>query len=396
MSNSIAIERFKEYCFYTILVYLFFNFCFTLFVIKEILLYFALFLFFVFCIKFKRFPRTFLDKPIFLFLFWSFISIFYSIDPGNALHDVRVYILMPIFLYYLINTVVDSKAKIQLIIYSIVVGAVFWCIIGLIYFFLIQHHKLFIDHFEFKHIHHCLYPFLTVPVFILSFHLLNIERQFKYKILYFISCFVLFFSTLLTLSRGGIIALVVSAFLFVIKRWKFIFYFLIILLFLIIISLKIQNLDSRFRKITCDPRFNIWLVSLYIIKDKPLTGWGFSGLSYSKIYQKYSQHQSFKFNIITKVNHPHNFFIDIMVKLGITGLVIFLYLILKYLYLVKKLIYRQELFVKETSWALFVATISIIFCALYDNFWNRHIETLFFTLLGLQVVLFRISFKFKS
>jgi O-antigen ligase len=375
--------KLKKACFYAVLAYLFVNSSFTFFVVKELLLYTILFLSFILWIKSKRLPQTPLDKPIVLFSLWSFISIFYSLNPQNALHDVRVYVLIPILFYYAINTVVDNKNKIQTVIYWIITGTVFWCIIGLIYFFLIQHHKPFIHPLEFKHIYHCLYPFLTVPVFILTLHLAYIVRQIRYKMLYILSSLILLFTTLLTLSRGGIIVLAISVILLTIKRWKLVLSALIILVCLVIASTKTQNLDTRFRKITKDPRFNIWLVSWYMIKDKPLTGWGFSGVSYAKIYQRYQKYQSSKFAIIKQVKHPHNLIIDIAVKLGLIGLAIFLYLIGKYLLLVKKVFLT---FPNELNWSLFIATISILLCGLYDNFWNRHIEALFFSLVGLEAV----------
>jgi len=393
---SISPEKIKTACFYTALSYLFINSCFTLFVVKEFFLYTTLFLAFVFYIKLKNLPKTPLDKPIVLFLTWSFISIFYSLNPQNALHDVRVYVLTPILFYYAITAIADNENKIRTLICCIIVGTIFWCIISLIYFFPIQHHKPFVDHLEFKHINPCLYPFLTIPVFILTLHLAYIVRQIRYKILYIFSSFILFFTTLLTLSRGGIISLVISTIFLTLRKWKLVIPALIILACVGIISTKTQNLDARFHKITHDERFNIWLVSLHIIKDKPLAGWGFSGLSYSEICQKYKKNQSPKFSIMSRANHPHNLIIDIGVKLGLIGVGISFYFIGTYLFIMRKMLFFvKDNFIKEISWALLIATISVLLCGLYDNFWNRHIEALFFSLVGIQIGLFQI-FSRKS
>lgn len=150
------------------------------------------------------------------------------------------------------------------------------------------------------------------------------EKKNNMYILIGLGAVIIAFSIFLTLSRGGIISLSLSmlfftAMLLMKKATRKRQGLIILIICLIVIFVSWFGWDpiiSRFEKILttegniADLRVQMWLDSLQIIKDFPLTGTGFG--TFIDIYPKYA---SIKEEII--IEHAHNDYIELLTNGGI-------------------------------------------------------------------------------
>ena len=133
----------------------------------------------------------------------------------------------------------------------------------------------------------------------------------------------------LTYSRGALVALIVSLILLFSQNWKKLL--LVMLAGTIIVSLMI-TLSPGFKervvpeRILQDGRVKIIYTALEIIKEHPLTGIGFGMETFRKEWNTYNSRlpqelQSRAFS------HTHNFILDVLVRLGLVGLIVFSFII---------------------------------------------------------------------
>ena len=143
-------------------------------------------------------------------------------------------------------------------------------------------------------------------------------------------CLVSFFCLLLTLSRGGMISLIIG-FLGVLllssaKNILKITSSILLLLFILVI-LGYYNFDSiepflkaRFSGLTTGAgRFEIWSKALYLFLDDPYLGHGTFSFR-NAMYEEFSM-----------ARFAHNTYIEILIEMGIVGLFVFLFCCLSFL-----------------------------------------------------------------
>ncbi|HOX94963.1 MAG TPA: O-antigen ligase family protein, partial [Syntrophales bacterium] len=78
-------------------------------------------------------------------------------------------------------------------------------------------------------------------------------------------------------------------------------------------------------------RIGIYLTSLEIFKDYPLTGVGYGGQTFKRLWKTYHPKipTEWQLNQLKPASSPHSFFFDILVRLGIVGMALFAFLIIK-------------------------------------------------------------------
>lgn len=155
----------------------------------------------------------------------------------------------------------------------------------------------------------------------------------------------------LTGSRGAYVALLIGMvllFLFKRNRNKYLKFFLGVFLLVVIIAVIPSQISFVSKEVPDKPvevtdtmashdidrsvstREAIWIGSVKMIKEKPITGWGFLGtLEYGKQYIDYSGN----------VYHSHNIWLAFLTSSGIIGLIIYLWMklyIIKNLYILFK------------------------------------------------------------
>lgn len=129
-------------------------------------------------------------------------------------------------------------------------------------------------------------------------------------------------ATVLSLSRAGILSLLITFAVWIWKRlripvrikWSF----------LLLASIFMTGLLYYLKKDSADGRLLIWKCSLNMIKDQPLSGWGIGGfeahyMDYQAEYFK--QNPDSKYTLLADtVQYPFNEYLNIGVTLGMLGI----------------------------------------------------------------------------
>ena len=148
-----------------------------------------------------------------------------------------------------------------------------------------------------------------------------------------------------------------------------------------------------------DLRVKINRLTIEIIKDHPITGIGFGMQIYGnknildleKINKQLPQEYQQNISIIT---FPHNTILDIAVRTGTVGLILFLYILITSLWILWKTLKlkRGEYF---KSWAIcFLACFaSLMIPGLFSDTTHGSIAVIFYTILAMITILWNISIK---
>lgn len=236
---------------------------------------------------------------------------------------------------------------------------------------------------------------LIIP---LSLYLFIIARSVFSKSIYFLLLLLNLLALIFSASRGAWVALFISFFLFLFlfyfKKNRKVFYWGLFFLILILAPLFVSKnyLGERFRSAfdfsrgSSSARVVIWNSSLDFIKSNP---WGLGLENQKEAIIDYYQVDWAKF---TKVNtifdRAHNIFLDILLTVGVLGLLIFL---IFYLFIFR-VIFRSIKGDKNNLLNIFLFfSISAYLISLFFNFAVVVTEIYFFLLMA---IVFSLNFNF--
>ncbi|UCE74400.1 MAG: O-antigen ligase family protein [Methanomassiliicoccales archaeon] len=136
--------------------------------------------------------------------------------------------------------------------------------------------------------------------------------------------------------------------------------------------------------------------TLEIVKDYPVMGIGFGNETYGKkvdleIYnnrvpEKYRQKNN---NIILA---PHNMLLNILVRLGVVGLSLFLFIIVIFVRMCWHCIrYGTDDFVKDWGLSIVSTFLAFFLIGMIDQMFHHFTEVVLFTILSMGTILWRIN-----
>ena len=202
---------------------------------------------------------------------------------------------------------------------------------------------------------------------------------------------LLFFCMLLTLSRGAWLGLIFALVLFILLRDKKFLSLVAFFAFLSPIFIP-KSFIQRFMSIgnmtdtSTSYRVGIWRGALKIIKDFWPIGIGLGTDNFVYVYQKYALSASYAL-------HSHNFYLQILIDFGITGL--FLVFAIIFLFYKKLLVENKFLhddFIKTFKISLCSGFFGYLIQSLTDNTWyNYRIVFLFWFVIGVASITFDLS-----
>ena len=236
--------------------------------------------------------------------------------------------------------------------------------------------------------------FGTVLGLLLSLHLFFSEKIKCRRILSLICAIFLFAASVLTQSRGTLIALILSLFILLANHKKTLIGFsAIILLFILINPVKDRFTNYN----TYHPRLGLAYYSFEMIKDYPIIGSGFSIDTFRD--PKFFNPDEYMARIPEKYRKqphgffwPHNMLLNIGVRVGLVGLALFLYI----LFVPVKMCWRLIRFSKDESirsWGFCVFSAFIMFCVkgLFDPIFTHFVDTIFYIILSMITILWRFN-----
>jgi O-antigen ligase len=86
--------------------------------------------------------KTPLLIPFGIFVFWSFLSIFWALNVENSIHDFYSHLIRYIILYFIIISFFNSKKRLVCLSWVIIISSTVFSVGGLIYYYLILNNSL--------------------------------------------------------------------------------------------------------------------------------------------------------------------------------------------------------------------------------------------------------------
>ena len=288
-------------------------------------------------IYFKKIDFSFeslFSLPFALFTAWTFIGLFFALYKENSIHDFYAHLLKYIAIYYILVNFFNSRKRLVILSWIIIISATIFSIGGPVYFYLISGNDISTTRMTFQETSINIIGFVSIFALLLSVHLLSRTGILYKKILLLISLIVTSIVTILTLSIGTLLGMILSLFVLFAKNKKGVLGVFLLFVTILVITLNFTTAKTRVstnfiqNKVQNNERIRIWRTYFEVIKDYPISGIGFDmGDMWhdQNFWDKYSARVPSKLR--TSITVPHNIFISTAVRLGFVGLALFFYII---------------------------------------------------------------------
>jgi O-antigen ligase len=189
----------------------------------------------------------------------------------------------------------------------------------------------------------------------------------------------------LSFSRGAIIGAFVSlVFISFFSRFKKILWLGIIAVIIVsfIVPFTRHELTSivSAKDTSADVHVVMWKGAVRIVKANPILGTGLA--SFPIVYEKYKEASHTEF-----FPNPDELYLTLWIEMGLAGLVIFLWLVVKYFKAGVALIKNQDLQIKMYGVGLMAALITLLVHGFFDTpYFKNDLAIIFWVLVGLLVV----------
>lgn len=300
-----------------------------------------------------------------------------------------------------IENAIQTKRQLQLMVQGVVCAAVLVALYGIYqHIFGTGGTETWVDQDMFSDISTRVYSTLDNPNVLSEYLLLSIpmaaaclfaaKSRLK-KVLYFAALLIMCLCMIYTYSRGGWLGLLfaIVVFLVLVDRR---FLFLIAAGAVCLLLFSPEVITDRFTSIgnvtdtSTSYRVSIWMGTLKMLKDYWLTGIGPGTEAFNMIYPAYS------YNTIS-APHAHNLFLQIICDTGITGIAVFLILIVIY---IRMNCHAISVETDHTARMLQIGSLSSIGGFLVQSmtdysFYNYRVMYLFWAYIALSVVFCRMG-----
>lgn len=302
--------------------------------IREISFYsaVALLLFYFYRYRDWRFLKTPLTLPFALFTGWAVIELFWALDISKSFHDIRSHLLKYIVLFLLLTIFFNSRAKIRLLFWTIIISVLISGFYDMYTFYMVGGNSFFTRM--------CI-PNHQLPVGPLGFmalfaialvvHLWRTGDGFGSKYILTVCFGMLFLILFVTQMRSLIVAL---PFVIVALFWdnkKLLLAVILIVIFCLYFFLtQVRSFDD---KESNSERLALNYMSLLIVKEYPITGTGFSISPPRKELIDYEAlraqiPQKFRF-VPDNYNTHHNSWLGLVARLGLIGLLLSTFIVIR-------------------------------------------------------------------
>jgi len=368
--------------------------------VKEILFYASLGAFL--CLAAGRVVRPGLRSPFswlfLLIVLWGLAGLGFALDRGNSLHDLFVHLIKLMVLYLLLVQFFPSRRHVEWLHAVVVLSVTLFCVGGLVYYYVILGHDL-TERFG----HSLRYSFYEMSanymgystVFAASLALASALREQRRALrIGFGLCFlILVVATLLTQTRGAILALllVIIVPLLSEKRWVLLGALILFCLGTLMATGKSDRFDAR--QFLHNERLGTSLMYLELVKDHPVTGIGFGMelLQQKEFLEPYYNRVPKEYRDPAFRVSPHSLYLDVTVRLGVVGLVLYLAVITTALrLLVRTLRGATDGWLRGEALCLLAAFAAYLLQALFADASFGSPAVVFYLQLALITILYRL------
>lgn len=346
--------------------------------------------------------RTPLTLPFVLFFLWAVFGLFFTLDFKNTLHDLRGNLLEYLIVFYLLVNYFNSQKKLEIIAWIAIASTTVFSVGAIIQCYFIEGFPLITRlglTFRAEMTTDYL-GFITIFGVCLSLHFLYKVKNIFYKILLANCFFIMIAATLLTQSRGSLLGLIAALVIFCFHNKKNVI-FIIVTIFIILLMPGIKE-RAAMNELTKDIRIKMNRLTIEVIKDYPIVGIGFGGEIFGKFVDlkrynsqlppEYQQNAN-----IGIVGSPHNTILDIAVRTGLVGLVLFLSILITSAWMLWRAIrLKQGEYFKSWAICLFACLASFMIPALFADAAFGPRVVVFYTILAMITILWNIAKKKKN
>jgi O-antigen ligase len=355
-------------------------------------------------ILFRTFPViviTPLTFPLILYFLWSCLSLIWALNFENTLNDVRGHLLNYLILFFLLINFFNSKKRLNWLAWIVVVSAVVFSVVGIIFYYVIMDYSLMGNRlgglladgrYVWNELSVDIIGTLTIPAMLFCFYLYRRVSGLSNKFSLIISAGIIFVATILTQSRGTLTALVVAGFVFLfVKNKKLLPFFLAGIILVFIFSPYKNRIDTR----NLFERIKINYIYLQVVKDYPLGGIGFGMRTYLENLdiKNYVNKVPEKFRPTVPIIGPHAWLLDIMVRIGIVGFLLFLLIIFVFSKMSWQVIRNaKDNMIRDMGIYVSIAFIAYFIIGLAEPlFWASASAMIFYILLAMMTILWMLN-----
>ncbi|MFO7554349.1 MAG: O-antigen ligase family protein [Desulfobacterales bacterium] len=385
-------------------IYIFFNPFPHTTSIKEICFYLSVVMVLA-LLLFKRTDFSFktpLLIPFGLYVFWTFLSLFFALDKGNSIHDFYSHLLRYLILYYIVINFLCSKQKVVVLSWVIIMSTAIISIWLLYYEYIVLGHKLStrlggtLNEISINRI-----GVLTIFAIILAIQLFKVESHLYRKTILVLSFFPLCLATFMTQTRSSSLALFLSISILFHKNKKVLAVFLTIFL-LLAVFLPFKNRitngtylnDIRNGTYFNDIRIKNTWVMFEIIKDYPIFGIGFGMGTYVKYIDFESYNEELPVNLQPEIllKYPHSIYTEIASRVGIVGLIMFCCIIFVFFRMCWNTFRNgKETYIKEWGLCMLSAFTMFLFIGFFEPIFVHVTEVVLFLILSLGTIVWKLN-----
>ena len=361
--------------------------------IREITLGSAVFFWVMIMVLNKRalFQRTPLDWPLLAWVGVAFLSLVWAVNPRYSFYEITGEILKGLVVYYLVYFNLNQEDHFKQVYLALIFGNIlmvsfdlldFYAQGGSLYAFTIRARSLHSGYGSFGTYLITIFPFLLIGSFS------PLLKKFRWVLwgLILLNLFCIY----ITFGRAMWLAVAIEvAVLGFVFKWKRIVLVLALglLVFFLFVPRTVwfhgERLPSTEGAVsqpmggTGGDLVDVWKLSFAFLQEKPFQGIGFGRYSFSEAFPDFrARHQPLLW-------HAHNTFLNVFLQTGLQGLLIFLWLVIRILFV----LYRRF---KEgiSSWpgmtalATGIMVIGFFSRNLFDDFYVDDNALLFWFLVG--------------
>ena len=333
--------------------------------------------------------RKYVITPMsFLVVSFIMIAVFSSVtsfNPQKSIVTMVLYVLFACSYFLIVNTVKTKNQWYNLVITFIISGFLVSCIGIYQNFFMETTDTSWIDEDMFEEIGTRVYSTLENPNVLgqylvlltpLAFGMMWSVKENSSKLILLVITVAMGACLIITWSRAAWVGIVLAIGFFLLmkdRRWSA----LCILALIILPFVLPESIMSRLMSIgnvkdsSTAYRVSVWIASLRIASDYWLSGIGLGTGAFERVYQHYA------LNGAGFALHSHNFYIELVVEMGILGLIIFLMIIFaSYKGIVS--IKEKNTVNKNISLAIGGALAGYLFQGVAENLWYNYRMVLIF------------------
>lgn len=333
--------------------------------------------------------RKYVITPMsFLVVSFIMIAVFSSVtsfNPQKSIVTMFLYVLFACSYFLIVNTVKTKNQWYNLVITFIISGFLVSCIGIYQNFFMETTDTSWIDEDMFEEIGTRVYSTLENPNVLgqylvlltpLAFGMMWSVKEKSSKLILFVITLAMGACLIFTWSRAAWVGIILAIGFFLLmkdRRWSA----LCILALIILPFVLPESIMARLMSIgnvkdsSTAYRVSVWIASLRIAGDYWLSGIGLGTGAFERVYQHYA------LNGAGFALHSHNFYIELVVEMGILGLVIFLMIIFaSYKGIVS--IKEKNTVNKNISLAIGGALAGYLFQGVAENLWYNYRMVLIF------------------